>query len=138
MKTPRRAEPRSIGMNVTPMIDVVFLLIIFFLVSSHLARQETQLELNLPVAAGDEPTDAARPRVTLNVLADGSVLLGGEALPMDQIERRLAYEQQQSETGIEVRIRGDRAAEYRTVEPLLAACAKAGVWNVAFNVFEEK
>lgn len=125
-------------MNVTPMIDVVFLLIIFFLVSSHLARQETQLDLNLPLATGDEPAEAARPRVTLNVLADGRVLLGGEPLPVEQVQRRLAYEQQRSEPGIEVRIRGDRAAEYRTIEPLLVACAKAGVWNVAFNVFEEE
>jgi len=48
----------SLGFNMTPMIDVVFLLIIFFLVSSHLAQQETQLELDLPEAtSGTRPTE---------------------------------------------------------------------------------
>jgi len=127
----------EIAMNMTPMIDVVFLLIIFFLVSSHLARQETQLELDLPSAASaDEATDNQRPRVTINVRADGETLLAGSPTPIDQLTQRLSYEQTQSEEGVEVRIRSDRTATYSTVEPILVACAKAGVWKVTFAVRE--
>jgi len=63
----------------TPMIDVVFLLIIFFLVSSHLQRQETQQELDLPVAqASIEDEAKPTPRVTINVLEDGSMVVSGQ------------------------------------------------------------
>ncbi|MCA9180756.1 MAG: biopolymer transporter ExbD, partial [Planctomycetales bacterium] len=45
MRTPKLLAAGSASINMTPMIDVVFLLIIFFLVSSHLAKQENQVEL---------------------------------------------------------------------------------------------
>lgn len=135
MRLPKRSGDRSLAMNMTPMIDVVFLLIIFFLVSSHLARQETQRELDLPTAAsGKDASDELAPRVTINVLSSGEALLGGVATPIDQLTSRLTYEQSQATSGIEVRIRTDRAAEYRGVAPILVACAKAGVWNVTFAV----
>ncbi len=50
MKVPTQLNSGEVDFNMTPMIDVVFLLIIFFLVSTHLAKQEAQLELPLPVA----------------------------------------------------------------------------------------
>ena len=62
----------------TPMIDVVFQLIIFFLLSSHLAKQETQLALPLPAAESGRPTQPSeQPRLTVNVLADGTLLVAG-------------------------------------------------------------
>lgn len=137
MRPPVHAGRRPVELNMTPMIDVVFLLIIFFLVSSHLARQETQLDLDLPAAGGDEPAASIRPRITINVLPTGQTLLGGAATPIDQIEQRLAYEQSRTGRGVEVRIRGDRSAPYRAIEPLLVACARAGVWGVSFAVFDE-
>ena len=51
MRVPSNLARGSLGFSMTPMIDVVFLLIIFFLVSSHLAQQEVQLDLDLPAKA---------------------------------------------------------------------------------------
>ena len=81
MRLPQRHGPASVGINMTPMIDVVFQLIIFFLVSSHLAKQEAQLPLPLPVAdssAAPQPTPARH--VVVNVLNDGTLLLAGRRL----------------------------------------------------------
>ena len=65
---------RPIDFNMTPLIDVVFLLIIFFLVSSHLAQRETQQELALPTAAsGRVGEDSPTARVTIHLLADGQL-----------------------------------------------------------------
>ena len=59
----RRRRRDEAGVDLTPLIDVVFLLIIFFLVSSHLAKQEGQLELPLPEAeSGSQLTDDGSPR----------------------------------------------------------------------------
>lgn len=58
----------------TPMIDVVFLLIVFFLVSSHLAKQESRLPLPLPDAESGLPSaERQTARVTVNVLSDGRI-----------------------------------------------------------------
>ena len=122
----------------TPLVDVVFLLIIFFLVSSHLARQETQLELDLPTAAsGREEEMASRPRVTINVRADGQILLGSTPTQGDELAHRLRYEVERAPRDLEVRIRGDRNVPYARIEPILLACAETGIWNVSFAVLDK-
>lgn len=138
MQLPRLGRNRSIKFNVTPLIDVVFLLIIFFLVSSHLARQETQLEMTLPSAASiraDENEPAQR--VTINVRSDGQILLGSDSVTNNEVRRRLQVERQETSADLEVRIRADRDLAYRHLEPLLLACAKADIWNVTFAVLEK-
>jgi biopolymer transport protein ExbD len=120
----------------TPLIDVVFLLIIFFLVSSHLARQETQLELDLPTASsGHQETPGPTARVTINLLPDGRYLLGSNEVALAELRSRLQVESQETAGDLEVRLRADRHLAYRHVEPVLMACAKAKIWNVSFAVF---
>jgi biopolymer transport protein ExbD len=137
MRLPTRVRSRAIQINMTPLIDVVFLLIIFFLVSSHLARQETQLALDLPAAtSGEHEPHVARPRVTINVLADGKVLLGSSVAAPEELASRLRYEREHTSEALEVRIRGDRTVPYGHIKPILLACAEAGVWNVTFAVVD--
>ena len=139
MHLPRLGRNRSIQFNVTPLIDVVFLLIIFFLVSSHLAQQETQVDLTLPSASSvREPEEPKTPRVTINVLREGQLLLGSENVDVHEVGRRLGIERQETSDNLEVRIRADRQTAYRHIEPLLLACAEARIWNVSFAVTEEE
>jgi biopolymer transport protein ExbD len=119
----------------TPMIDVVFQLIIFFLLSSHLAKQEQQLPLPLPAAVSGRAEAAdARPRLAVNVLANGTLVVANRPISPDDLvsllrERRAAHGDE-----LEVRIRGDRNVLYSRVEPVLLACVNAGIWNVAYAV----
>jgi len=138
MQIPRHNSNRKFGFNMTPMIDVVFLLIIFFLVSSHLARQETNLELELPVASsGQEDLDQETPRLTINVKSDGSLWLAGRPIASDQLQARFVEARDREGDGIEVRIRGSRLAPYATVEPVMLACTGAKIWNVTYAVYRE-
>ncbi len=135
MRPPPRDQHTTIRFNMTPMIDVVFLLIIFFLVSSHLARQETQFDLSLPTAAsGNDALDDTHPRVTINVAPDGRVVLAGGTLPLVELESRLRYELSHVGPDLEVRVRGDRRVPYSRIEPILLACARVGIWRVTFAV----
>ncbi len=135
MRVPASQTLSGASFNMTPMIDVVFLLIIFFLVSSHLAQQEVQLDLDLPTATtGGPPTMRLPARVTVNVLADGQVLLGGDPVDVEQLGRRLQYVRRQAGPDLEVRLRSDRHVAYRHVEPVLVRCARNGIWNVTFAV----
>lgn len=135
MRLPRFGHSRTVQFNVTPLIDVVFLLIIFFLVSSHLAQQETQVELRLPSADSTQQLETeTTPRVTINVLADGQLLLGSERVAEDEVSRRLQIERAETSGELEVRIRADRETAYQHIEPLLLACVEARIWNVSFAV----
>jgi biopolymer transport protein ExbD len=136
MRVPNHLRGNRQSVNMTPMIDVVFQLIIFFLVSSHLAKQEAQLPLPLPLAAsGAKEGDQTNPRVTINVLADGQLSLAGKPLLLGELQQRLQSRIAETGTDLEVRIRSDRTVAYRHVEPILLACASAGIWNVAFAVY---
>jgi biopolymer transport protein ExbD len=139
MRTPTFSRSARSGINMTPMIDVVFLLIIFFLVSSHLARQDATLPVSLPVAASaDEDPSLSSSRITLTVTDDGAMHLGGQPLALDQLPSRLATAIRSYGGDIEVRLRASRVLPYRQVEPIMVACARAGVWNVTFAVFDRE
>lgn len=87
----------TIGFNMTPMIDVVFLLIIFFLVSSHLAQQEVQLAIDLPDASsGDRPEEENVRRIVVNVLPDRQIAVGTEIVAPARLESLLKYEQEKT------------------------------------------
>jgi biopolymer transport protein ExbD len=121
------------------MIDIVFLLIIFFLLSSHLARREAQMPMPLPVATtGEEPWDELAPRVILNITADGHVVLAGRPIPQDQLASRLSTARAASEGELEVRIRADRTVPYAHVAPVLLAASQAEIWNVTFAVYSQR
>lgn len=142
MRVPNNRARSSLGFNMTPMIDVVFLLIIFFLVSSHLARQEVDMELDLPSAQTGQDTDPADStrRIVVNVLPEGEIVVGGQSLDPDALGEMIAYESRRGRAPgepLEVRIRSDRQAPYRMVEPVMRACARAGVWRVTFAVVGE-
>ena len=138
MKIPSAERRLGVEINMTPMIDVVFLLIIFFLVSSHLAQQETQLDLDLPVAeSGRRPDLGDDVRVTINVLPEGQTMLGGIVVDPSELGGRLQYEAQKAvKAGVDlnVRIRCARMAPYEFIEPILVSCARSGIWNITFAV----
>lgn len=136
MKVPNQVQASNVGFNMTPMIDVVFLLIIFFLVSSHLAKQEAQMELELPNAnSGSGAVDDPAPRVVINVTSNGGLLVGGHRISQDQLTERLNQRVQIDGHGLEVRIRTARQANYATVRPILLSCTQVGIWNVSFAVY---
>lgn len=135
MKAPRAPVTQSLEFNMTPMIDVSMLLIVFFLLAGHLTKQE-QTSVDIPSAYTGRPEDDPnRRQVTINVLP-GTLQLAGKTVGMDELRLRLAAEKQLAKGKLQVLIRTDKSVPYSTVEPLLVACAKLGVWNVEFGVLK--
>ena len=138
MQVPNTTNRKPVSFNMTPMIDVVFLLIIFFLVSSHLAQRENRIELDLPVAAegqDDIPDDSKR--ITVNVLADGTMLVSGRTFSFDNLTALFRETAGSSPENVQIRIRGDRSVTYDKVSPIMKSAVDAGVWNVTFAVVEK-
>ena len=136
MKIPSYVGGRGVDFNMTPMIDVVFLLIIFFLVSSHLAKQEVQMQLPLPDArSGTQAEDSQLPRLVVNISAGGQIRMAGRQLTLEQFQERLVKRREKYGQDLEVRIRSDRSVPYRNISPVMQRCAEAGIWNVTFAVY---
>lgn len=139
MRIPNLATSTGVGFNMTPMIDVVFQLIIFFLVSSHLAKQESQLKLPLPVAqTGVDDRESSDARITISILSSGELLAQGRTMSLDDVASLLTERRDALGSKMEVRLRSDRATSYRHLEPLLVRCAKLGIWNVTYAVVPEE
>lgn len=138
MRLPANNRRSSLVFNMTPMIDVVFLLIIFFLVSSHLARQEVHMQLDLPSSSNNEDeVDVEKPILVVNVTAAKKLVVRGHALTAGQLESQLKQSVQEKGKDLEVRIRSDQHVPYEVVEPIMLSCVRAGIWNVTFAVFRE-
>ena len=136
MQIPNYARSKEVGFNMTPMIDVVFLLIIFFIVSSHLAKQEAQMDIDLPNAeSGMESEASPNPRIVINITRSGQLLISGRRVSAAQIEDQLAEHLKNNGVNVEVRIRSDRQIPFLQVRPVMLACAKMGIWNVSFSVY---
>ena len=136
MRVPQHLRSGDLEINMTPMIDIVFLLIIFFLVSSHLARQEAQMDLPLPIAdSGTKADDIKGRRLTLNVTIDGAMILAGRRVTREELGARLAAALEAANGELEVRIRSDREVPYRHVAPIMLSCARSGIWNVTIGVY---
>ncbi len=138
MKIPSYGGNGQLATNMTPMIDVVFLLIIFFLVSSHLAQQENELPLPLPTAISGEESRQDAHRITLNLLGSGEIMLAGKPVRLSQLAERLSQAVSRVGQDVEVRIRADRQVAYQHVAPVLNAAARSGIWNVTFAVLERR
>ncbi|MFM1823341.1 MAG: hypothetical protein RI967_1607 [Planctomycetota bacterium] len=74
--------------DMTPLIDIVFQLLIFFLVTAQMA-EVTRAQLDLPKEAGEEASDSDKAGLTINVLADGSVVVADETLSEAALDRAI-------------------------------------------------
>lgn len=139
MRIPRRARGGGLKFNITPMIDVVFQLIIFFLAASHLARTDAGDGVELPLAStGEQEESEAARRFVVTVNSSGESLVGGSLVSVEEVRAMLQTKLAQSgAAGFEVRIRTDRRAPYRVIERLLVECAQLGITQFQFAVMPE-
>jgi biopolymer transport protein ExbD len=135
MKVPTRDRERGVSFNITPLIDIVFLLIIFFLVASYFVRPDQLAAVELPKATTGDFEAESDVRYIITVLPDGSLSVNNSALAVDLIKQQLQQLITQHGPGaIELRIRGDRSVPFAKVEPLLLLAAELGLQQVRFAV----
>lgn len=120
------------------MIDVVFLLIIFFLVASYFVRSEQSREVDLPVASTGQSDEISSPhRLTITIEPDGHMSVGGVLMSEKQILRRIE-ELNAAEPSVakppEIRIRSDRNAKFGSIRTLIEHCAAHNIRSIRFAV----
>ena len=122
-------------LELTPMIDVVFLLLIFFMLATTFADPEREIDLDLPEAASSLVKDVDREELIINVSSDGTVSLGNQRLTSDALLSELV---QAARVNPErsVTIRGDREARHEAIVAVMDACGQAGLRNLAVGTIE--
>lgn len=119
----------DIGFQLTPLIDCVFLLLIFFLVATTYQDPERELDVELPPAESGSEREALE-EIVLNVFRDGRVALHGREVDGDglrsELERAAAHDPLTPVT-----IRGDARAEHARIVAVMDACALAGLSNLS-------
>jgi len=123
--------------NIAPLIDVVFLLIIFFLTVSHITQVRVEA-LSLPEAAeADKSKYLASGHFIINVHKNGRVVVSGETYETDSLELMLRAEQQNmSSGGLSVLLRGDREALWARMSEIMQVLTKLGINQINVAVLE--
>ncbi len=118
-----------------PMIDMVFLLLVFFMCVSSLSQAGHRVELDLPESTASETPKDLSNRVILSIQKDGTVFLGGLRVEGDALEGRLR-DLQERFPEIKLRIRADQATEFAEVKSAMAAASKAGISDYIYGTIQ--
>ena len=115
------------SLNLTPLIDVVFLLLIFFLVATRFAQDDRELPVQLPSASSAVPMTVEPTELVVNVDALGQYMILGEQMPLDKVEFVLKRAVADNPLNQMVIIRGDRNVAFQAVVSVLDLCTKLRV-----------
>ena len=114
------------AVELTPVIDMVFLLLIFFLVATTFSQEERQIPIALPEAETGQPISMALRELVITVESEGGVTLSGRAVTLDEL-RGIVTEAVERNSEQKVSVRADREAEYGLVARVLDICRVAGI-----------
>jgi biopolymer transport protein ExbD len=116
------------GINLTSMIDVLFLLLIFFMVGTRFSENEGSIEVNLPkVANGGAMLNAPAGKVVA-LRADKAILIDNQVVTLLQLEQMLKNEQR-NYPDIRVSVKADGECSVQSFSEVLGAIQRAGISN---------
>jgi biopolymer transport protein ExbD len=121
--------------NLTPMIDVVFTLLVFFMLATTFAERERMLDVELPYASSANAAASIPQELVINVSRDGSVQIDGRTVQGDQLAQVLT-DTARRRPGTPVTVRGDRRGYYDKIVHVLDGCMRAGLSNVSLSTLE--
>ncbi len=121
------------SVNMTPMIDIVFLLIIFFMVGTKFVEMERQMDVQVPAVQDAHTLREAPQKRVVNVYQDGQISLDGRTLSLKALTAELAADRQ-VRADVGVIVRGDAQGTFQNVASVLNACRQAGIAEMGISV----
>ncbi|MBB80575.1 MAG: biopolymer transporter ExbD [Roseibacillus sp.] len=130
MKFKSPKPPESV-IQLAPMIDIVFLLLIFFLVTWQFSRSEQDSRVKVPTSSQGKEETRAISEINVNIRQNGELVINGEVITEQELLTKLraivaVYQNQP------VRLRGDGEITYQTLMGVIDICQQAGIWNISF------
>ncbi|MCH2129001.1 MAG: biopolymer transporter ExbD [Pirellulaceae bacterium] len=115
------------AMSLTPLIDIVFLLLIFFLVATRFAEEDRELDVVLPTASEAQPLVVQPQQIFVNIDQDGTFYLGGEHLDSQQLEMALRQNAANNPANMSVKIRADQRSDCQSLITVMNLCNQVGI-----------
>lgn len=126
-------------LDMTPMIDVVFQLIIFFVVTAAMQNKALESNVRMAMAPNGPVEEVKDPRtVTVDVVADGTIQIMKTRISEGQLLTILNNARKTSGQSTPVVIRGDLVTKHDAIKRVMDICGKAGLWKIRFAALKEK
>jgi len=121
------------SLNLTPLIDVVFLLLIFFLVATQFAQDDQQLPIKLPSAQSAVPMTIEPEEIVVHIARDGSMMVRGKLVDISELEALLRQSVVDNPIQQIVVLRGDKRVEFQTIVTLVDLCNRLKIPSYRFT-----
>lgn len=131
MKFRTRSAPNVLGFQIAPMVDILLVLLCFFIITWNFARKENEISVKVPVAESSEKPHSVVNQTVLNVREDGTVVWNRKEITSADLYTKLK-ELSDLFPDYAIIVRGHRAAPFQKIADVLDTCRKANIWNVAF------
>lgn len=129
------AEGEEVGFNLTPMIDCVFLLNIFYMVTTTFLNLEKEMDLSLPEAQSGRPEQPEPKEVIINVLADGRMKVGERFFEQEELVDHLK-QVALADAATPITIRGDRGTVFQNAVRAMDACGRANLNRISVGLID--
>ena len=126
----------DVSFQLAPMIDMTFLLLIFFMVTSKLSKEQIKMDIRLPVASAAVLPDDLGNRDLLNIDAEGRYFIGENELTEGELRAYLA-ERFRANPPLRLYVRGDKDMPYKTTKKVMEMATEAGAIDVIFGTLRE-
>ena len=123
------------AIQLAPLIDIVFLILIFFMVTSVYGALESEVDITLPTADSAVQTERNRGEIFINLRADGAIVVNNQEHTIPELQE-LLHQVAELFPGGAVIIRGDQSAMLGRAIEVLDCCRKADIQNVSFAAID--
>ena len=137
MKFVRRNPSRAPQLALTSMLDVIFLLLCFFVTVSVFSQWENEISIKLPEAATSDEPNRLPGEIVVNLAKDGRMTVNGRAMSHEALKTSLAKIAKLF-PGQAVIIRADKEVRYETLVGVIDTCRAADVWNFSLATSGEE
>jgi biopolymer transport protein ExbD len=131
MKFRKRSAPHVLGFQIAPMVDILLVLLCFFIVTWSFARKEMELDVKVPTAENAKESNPVVNQTVINVKADGTIVWNRKTVTPTELVARLK-QLSGDFPDYAIILRGDKDAKYEYIVNLMDICRQANIWNVAF------
>ena len=137
MKFGKRVHEEAESIQMAPLIDIVFLTLVFFMVTSVYSTMESEIDITLPTAQSAEQGERSQGEIFINLRDDGKIIVNSREMTIAELQDVLNSVAEYFPGGAVI-IRGDRDAVLGRAIAILNCCKNADIQNVSFAALTEE
>jgi biopolymer transport protein ExbD len=132
MNLRQRARPETFGFQIAPMVDILLVLLVFFIVTWNFALTEYDLDVKVPNATQAKQGESYVDQTVVNIRADGTIMMNRKQVQPDELAEKLK-QLAKLYPDYAVILRGDQKVNYKYIVDVLDMCRAANIYNIAFS-----